>query len=48
MVDKGFTIDVIALILTLFDFLLIIKKDNMEKAVEHTSSAVLEDKKVKR
>ena len=48
MVDKGFTTDVIALILPLFDFLTIIKKDNMEKVVEYTRSKVLEDERVKR
>ncbi len=48
MVDEGFTTDVIALILPLFDFLTIIKKDNMEKVVEYTRSKVLEDERVKR
>ncbi len=40
--------DVIALILPLFDFLTIIKKEDMEKVVEYIRSKVLEDKRVKR
>ncbi len=48
MVDKGFTTDVIALILPLFDFLTLIKKEDMEKVVEYVRSKVLEDKRVKR
>ena len=48
MVDKGFTTNVIALILPLFDFLTIIKKEDMEKAMEYIRSKVLEDKRIKR
>ncbi len=48
MVDKGFMTDVIVLILRLFDFLTIIKKDDMEKVVEYIRLKVLDDKRVKR
>ena len=48
MVDKGFITDVIALILPLFDFLTVIKKEDMTKAVEYIRSKVLDDKRVKR
>ncbi len=48
MVDKGFTTDVIALILPLFDFLTLIKKEDMEKAMEYIRPNVLEDKRIKR
>lgn len=47
-IDRGLKNDVIAVILPLFDFLMVAGRDDMEMGVESISSKVLENKHMKR
>jgi hypothetical protein len=48
MVDRGSKNEVIAVILPLFDFLIVVDQDDMEKGVEYIRAKVLEEKSIKR
>ena len=44
MVEKGLKNDVIAVVLPLFDFLTVVKRDDIEKGVEYIRMRVLGEK----
>ena len=48
MIDKGFHKDVVNVILPLFDFLMVIKKNDIQKGVEYLRQMVHKTKGIKR
>ena len=48
LVEKGFQMDAVKVILPLFDFLTVIKKQDIRKGVEYISARVHNTKKLKR